>query len=159
MNFGKLLAAGKSLALGGAGVPYHLDKRVYLPKFVSPKNPFVKGEEQKPSTTNPVAAAVKTEIAMKTQKLPEVQKAATAWKSKLNPISIFRTQQSDAKRIATPVQTELSLEKVQVLRNDLSDADVEIVPLKSNSGAVQNLPPAEKSWEILGERLFGIRTF
>jgi hypothetical protein len=159
MNFGKLLAAGKSLALGGDGVPYHLDKRVYLPKFVSQKNPFVKAEEQKSATTNPAAAPVKKETAMKTQKLPEMQETTTKWVGKLNPISIFRVHQPDVKKIATPVQTELSLEKVQVLRNDLTDADVEIVPLKSNSGLVQSLPPAEKSWEILGERLFGIRTY
>jgi hypothetical protein len=159
MNFGKLLAAGKSLALGGDGVPYHLDKRVYLPKFVSPKNPFLKVEEQKSATTNLVAVPIKKEIATETQKLPEVQKTTTTWANKLNPISIFRAQQLDPKKIATPVQTELSLEKVQVLRNDLSDADVEVVPLKSNSGTMQNLPPPEKSWEILGERLFGIRTF
>jgi len=34
------------------------------------------------------------------------------------------------KTVAGPVQPELSLEKVRVVRNDLSDADLEIVPVK-----------------------------
>jgi hypothetical protein len=153
MNFGKLLAVGKSLALGQDGVPYRLDKRTCLPKFISPKNPFVKGEQQNPAPAS--VASVKKEIKMKTQKLPTVQKPMPTWVSKLNPISIFRAPESVT---VTPVQTELSLEKVQVLRNDLSDADVEVVPLKSNTGTVPNLQAAEKSWEILGERLFGIKT-
>jgi hypothetical protein len=36
------------------------------------------------------------------------------------------------------VQTELSLDAVKVLHNDLSDADVEVVPVKSRT-----LAPAE----------------
>jgi hypothetical protein len=52
------------------------------------------------------------------------------------------------------VQTELSLDTVKVIHNDLSDADVEVVPIKSRpAAAVPESPPAKKAWEYLGERL------
>ena len=40
MSLGKLLGAGKSFVNGGKAAAYRADKRVYLPKFGSPKNPF-----------------------------------------------------------------------------------------------------------------------
>jgi hypothetical protein len=43
---------------------------------------------------------------------------------------------------------------VKVVHNDLSDVDVEIVPMKSRTGA--ELPVPKKSWEFLGERLLRI---
>ena len=43
----------------------------------------------------------------------------------------FRAAPPSAGRNVTPVQVELSLEKVKVVHNDLTDADVEIVPMKS----------------------------
>jgi hypothetical protein len=55
------------------------------------------------------------------------------------------------------VQSELSLDSVKVVHNDLSDADVEVVPIKSRTAdktAVPVLPPPEKSWEFLAERMF-----
>ncbi len=52
-------------------------------------------------------------------------------------------------------QTELSLDAVRVVHNDLSDVDVEVVPMKSRSAAPEK-KPAKKSWEALGERLFGV---
>ncbi len=55
----------------------------------------------------------------------------------------------------TATQTELSLDSVKVVHNDLSDVDVEVVPIKSRSGAPE-LPAPKKSWEYVGERLFGV---
>jgi hypothetical protein len=43
-----------------------------------------------------------------------------------------RPAQTAAPSIKVPVQCELSLERVQVVRNDLSDADLEIVSLRSS---------------------------
>lgn len=156
MNLGKLLAAGKSLVPGHKGIAYRFDK-VSLPKFVSPKNPFVKLEKQNAPAENGAVSSAQNEPAAKTQKLPAVKKSAPTWASKLNPIAIFHPQSQATNKSAMPVQAELSLEKVRVLRNDLSDADVEVVPLKSNTTSAPDLPPAEKPWEFLGERLFGIK--
>ena len=59
MNFGKLLAAGKSWMNGRAEISYRVDKQFYLPKFESPKNPFA--HLPKASAENPAPA--KKEIA------------------------------------------------------------------------------------------------
>jgi hypothetical protein len=50
----------------------------------------------------------------------------------------------------------MSLDSVRVVHNDLADADVEVVPVKSrNDGQVEApmLPPARRAWEYLGENL------
>ena len=55
------------------------------------------------------------------------------------------------------MQSELSLEGVKVVHNDLSDADVKVVPIKSRTVHemdVPVLPPPRKSWEFLAERMF-----
>jgi hypothetical protein len=44
-----------------------------------------------------------------------------------------------------PVQTELSLDKIKVLRNDLSDADLEVVPAKAPATpTAPDMPAVEK---------------
>jgi hypothetical protein len=60
-----------------------------------------------------------------------------AWRSDRNP-----TVKSAVPRFAKPVvQGELSLENIKVVRNDLSDADMEIVPAKTFTGQT-NFKPA-----------------
>ncbi|SPE53388.1 hypothetical protein SBV1_1710019 [Verrucomicrobia bacterium] len=63
---------------------------------------------------------------------------------------------SPARRLAAsssgqPVQAELALDKVQVVRNDFSDADQETVSLKAQaepptSTGTQKIEPAEPAW-------------
>jgi hypothetical protein len=168
MNFGKLLGTGKSFISGGKPAAYRTDKRVYLPQFVSPKNPFAnsaamptQAELPKPSAKDSVIAAGKIKPAwVKTQKAPvfAAQSATarkTTWISRLNPISIFNSTPALADKNVTPVQVELSLEKVKVVHNDLTDADVEIVPMKSRPARepAVDLKSGKKSWEVLGERI------
>ena len=168
MNLGKLLGAGKSFVSGGKPAAYRPDKRVYLPQFVSPKNPFVSPDLTATQTelpkTPPQASAITTGKStppwVKTQKMPVFSTRgatarATTWISKLNPISIFSPIASLSDKNPMPVQVELSLEKVKVVHNDLTDADVEIVPMKSRPArqAAADLPPAKKSWGVLGERI------
>jgi hypothetical protein len=171
MNLGKLLGAGKSFISGSNATAYRTDKRFYLPQFVSPKNPFTNKtatvtptELPKPPAQDSVApiAPIKksTPLWIKTQKTPvfAAQGAtarATTWVSKLNPASIFRAAPLLADGNVTPVQVELSLEKVKVVHNDLTDADVEIVPMKSRPAreSVADMPPAKKTWGALGERI------
>ena len=169
MNLGKLLGAGKSFVSGHNATAYRTDKRIYLTQFVSPKNPFANPattatqiELPKPPVQNSAAPVTKTTtpLRVKTQKLPvftaqgATARAAT-WVSKLNPLSIFRAAPSSANKNVTPVQVELSLERVKVVHNDLTDADVEIVPMKSRPvrEPSANLQPAKKSWEVLGDQI------
>lgn len=167
MNLGKLLGAGKSFISGGKPAAYRTDKRVYLPQFVSPKNPFTnptavptQTELPKPPVENSPAIVKKiTPSWIKTQTMPVlVAQGATArkttWVSKLNPASIFRTAPPAASD-ATPVQVELSLEKVKVVHNDLTDADVEVVPMKSRPARepAAEMRSSNNSWTDLGERI------
>ncbi len=165
MNLGKLLVAGKSVINGCAEVSYRANRRVYLPKFGLAQNPFKSPDEAEPAkpVAVTVAAPIKkavTPVAAKTQKIPPWPTRparATSWASKLNPISIWRGSAPAAPSAPCPVQSELSLDSVKVVHNDLSDADVEVVPIKSRTAdktAVPTLPPAEKSWEFLAKRMF-----
>jgi hypothetical protein len=92
------------------------------------------------------------------------QKQDKDW-SKFNPLSILRAALPAGKAArsenmangqkGTATQTELSLDSVKVVHNDLSDVDVEVVPIKSRA-SVPELPAPKNSWEFVGERLFGV---
>ena len=162
MNLGKLLGAGKSFFGGGGNLAYREDKNFHLPKFNTDKNPFA----PKPAEPLPVAAPevkkVSTPVAAravaKTQKTtppPPVARPARAagWSTRLNP---FRGPEPIASPMVNAVQVELSLEAVKVVHNDLADADIEVVPIKSRTIAEPEtpiLPPARQAWEFMGERL------
>ena len=165
MNLGKLLVAGKSIINGRADVSYRANKHVYLPKFGLVQNPFKSPPEMEPASpaAETIAAPipkVDTPVAAKTQKLPALAPGpvrATNWASKLNPISMWRGPAPAAQNAQNPVQSELSLDSVKVVHNDLSDADVEVVPIKSRTvseATVPVLPPPTKPWEFLAERMF-----
>jgi hypothetical protein len=164
MNLGKLLVTGKSVINGCAEVSYRANRHVYLPKFGTTQHLFKLPEETKPAepVAETIAAPVPkaaTPVAAKTQKIPSWPRPAraTSWASKLNPISLWRGSAPAPASPPPPVQSELSLDSVKVVHNDLSDADVEVVPIKSRTAdkaAVPNLPPPEKSWEFLAERMF-----
>jgi hypothetical protein len=162
MNLAKLLVAGKSVVNGSEEILYRANKHVYLPKFGLAQNPFKLPDEAEPEAET-IAAPVKkvvTPVAAKTQKLPAWPPRparATSWAGKLNPISMWRGSALAAQSAPCPVQSELSLDSVKVVHNDLSDADVEVVPIKSRTAdetAVPVLPAPEKSWEFLAERMF-----
>jgi hypothetical protein len=167
MNLGKLLSAGKSFVSGHNVGTYRTDKHCYLPQFVSPKNPFSNPAMTPEQTELPrqaaqdSAAPVKKSMLpwAKTQKMPATTSQgatarATIWVSKLNPVSMFSAAPESADRNVTPMQVELSLEKVKVVHNDLTDADVEVVPMKSRlSREPADTQPARKSWADLGNRI------
>ena len=156
------MAAGKSLMSGRGAMAYRESKQAYLPKFGSPKNPFVtpaQNESPKAPLENPVAPIekVSTPSWAKMQKMPPISstpKSLATWTTKLNPMTMLRGAQEEKTFSRPIVQSELSLDSVKVVHNDLTDADVEIIPMKSRpQKIVADLPPAKKSWEILGERL------
>jgi len=187
MKLGTLLAAGKSLALGRRGEsPYRANKQVYLPKFSSPKNPFTVTAETEAETAGPAvdsadAAPATKEVAAKTQKLPTFSGVASnqtaavekpagpftkpdrslKWMSRLNPfVSESAFTAAGGKNTKIPVQAELSLDAVKVLRNDLSDVDIEVVPLKSRPADDAKAPdrePGKKTWGLLGARLLKMK--
>jgi hypothetical protein len=123
MNLGKLLGAGKSFFGGGRALKYRVSAG--LPKFNAGNNPFA----AKPVVDAP---PVPVESAKKISAAPvAVSKPVRAnnWAGKLNP---FRAPEP---AVPMPnVQPDLlSLDTVKVLHNDLSDADVEVVPVRSRT--------------------------
>jgi len=162
MNLGKLLGAGKTFFGGSGNIAYREKKGVYLPKFNSGKNPFAPKPADVVPATAPEGKKVSTPVAAKTQKIPVLAAPSpktampartVSWKNKLNP---FRAPSPVAPPLARVVQVELSLESVKVVHNDLADADIEIVPVKSRTIATPEapmLPPARQAWEFMGERL------
>lgn len=160
MNLAKLLAAGKSIVNGCEEISYRANKHVYLPKFGPIQNPFQPPAGAEAAKAGPVAAVTPAgKVAAKTQKLPPWPTGptrASSWADSLNPVSLWRSAPApeDAQQ---PVQSELSLDTVKVVHNDLSDADVVVVPMKSRTGdpaAVPELPPPSRPWEFLAERMF-----
>lgn len=186
MSLGRLLAAGKSLVdtSDGAG-RYRVNKRAALPKFISPRNPFASPDAEVPSpSTEPPDSAVAPNAAVATAKadtaapgksVMTVSIGARAarwfgeWGRKVNPLPRLAKKPGPVKSpaspsVRTPVQPELSLDKVQVVRNDLSDGDFEIVPRRaagdsrlgtSPLAAPEKLVPAGGMWDRLTTRIFG----
>jgi len=164
MNLARLLAAGRSIVNGCEQISYRANKRVYLPKFGPIRNPFQPPAGAEAAKTGPTAAAAPAgradaPVAAKTQKLPPWPPAParpTTWAGALNPGSLWHRAPTP-ETMQRPVQSELSLDTVKVVHNDLSDADVEVVPVKSRSGesaAAPELPPPSRPWEFLAERMF-----
>jgi hypothetical protein len=77
---------------------------------------------------------------------------ASRWLTKIS--SVFsRSQTESARRVIsqlgrTAVQGELSLDKVQVIRNDLSDSDLEVVRAKPPAKEKQGPSPADRPGQI-----------
>jgi hypothetical protein len=112
---------------------------------------------------------------------PKVAAPVDSWLKKINPLVWFGNRKPPELKPAiprfhkssAPVQGELSLDNIKVMRNDLSEADVEVVPAKSRApkiaatpmpsqaGAaamampIPDLPPATRAWEFIGEHLMG----
>lgn len=176
MKLGKLLGAGKSFFGNGGGKAYRENKHVYLPKFNTDRNPFLgretdsvaaapEGDDSKKDTASapvpadaPAAApAAKPAKLAKTQKMAEPSvlrpTRARSWTHKLNP---FRISEPVAPPMITAVQTELSLETVKPVTNDLADADIEVVPVKSRTvprPEPKLISSPRDPWNFTGERV------
>lgn len=77
MNFGKLLAAGKSLVNGDVSGRYRMEKNLRLPKFISPRNPFKQEKVAEPATPPAaVAAPAVPNVAAVAGALPPAKKSS-----------------------------------------------------------------------------------
>ena len=186
MSLGKLLAAGKSLVgLRNDGSRYRVDKQARLPKFNSPKNPFIPAEQPVAQTApapvfaetvepRPVVATARAGAVIVKQRIFRAPVGARVtvwlgeWRKKLNPLLRRKARRSPF-RSAGPggappaIQPELSLDRVQVVRNDLSDTDFEVVKSARSqrpgaqmmAATAQKLEPVGAVWNRLTTRFFG----
>ncbi len=174
MSLMRLLTAGKSLVgIKDTQSRYRIMDERLLPKFASKANPFR-------GTTKPGPALVSAQIAGST---PEQQPRPVSpsgqgvsvnrpersrWLAGLR--RLLRRGEAPGAKSAIPrfnepmVQPELSLDAVKVVRNDLSDSDLEIVPATAQPAAAPSEParaePALESaagpvWTRVTGRLFG----
>jgi hypothetical protein len=157
MKLGKLLGAGKSFFGWQESVSYRQNKQVYLPKFNPGKNPFESKSKEVESSVSmaPEQAAVE----MPKAPAPVVSEPVRRqnWTEKLNPFRAAKPARAVPAGPMPTVQPELSLGAVKVVHNDLSDADVEVVPMKSRpekpvSSAAPSMTPVPM--EFLGEPVF-----
>jgi hypothetical protein len=165
MKLGKLLGAGKSFFGGQETVTYRENKQVYLPTFNAGRNPFAaKTPEPKPDAAMPEAmapAVVKPKEAVALPaRVPALAPAptpvrgpvrATNWAEKLNPFRGAKPAKSAPPAAMPNLQPEFPLNAVKVVHNDLSDADVEVVPMKSRSATPAMAMTAPVPMEFLGE--------
>ena len=169
MNLGKLLATGKSIIGGRGEISYRVSNHGYLPKFISPKNPFAPPAKTEPAPKEEATPAKKDAAPdrTKTQKLPTfpaVVPRKKIWAGLFNPLALWRRlRPATPPRTERPLQAELSLDRVKVVHNDLTDADVEIVPIKSRTAPEVEAPvlttaPAGDSWSRLSAKIFGAKT-
>jgi hypothetical protein len=167
MKLGKLLGAGKSFFGWQGAVAYRANKRVYLPKFNPGPNPFATPiAKPQPAVAAPaIVLSVTIPPALEAEVAPEMAKPSPfsapspvrtpTWAEKLIP---FRG--AKPARLAPPpampnVQPEFSLHAVKVVHNDLSDAEVEVVPMKSRPATpAPPVPTAGGSMDFLGEPVF-----
>lgn len=144
MKFGKLLAAGKSWAGGNGSGRYQMRDGLVLPKFISPRNPFLREAAPEPAAPPPVVAApaaiVEPAVA---DVVPPAEKISLTMRvgNGLKTVALFCLDHNPFSAIGKPnlprmprfgksaVQGELSLDKVRVVRSDLTHADLEVVSL------------------------------
>jgi hypothetical protein len=177
MSFGKLLATGKSLVGGKGDSRYRVAKRAILPNFGSPKNPFVIAPNRDAVSERPAAPTISA-TSLPTQAADPVARAVAApttntpartsvfsqagatlapLSKKFNLFSWLARRKQSGKSVIPrfghkPVQEELHLENVRVVRNDLSDADLEVV--RVGAGGNKNLRSGT-AWGHLVSRIFG----
>ncbi len=194
MSLVRLLTAGKSLVGARDEMSrYRVRKHVALPKFVSPKNPFAPQTNRGPVHAASAEAAPRAQLPAKlpAAAMPKRMPLATlpalkqpspsvgglmrfhpvrSLLQKLNPLPLLAGLKPAPKPVRAAfaqaaVQGELSLERVKVVRNDLSDADLEVVPMKSATTDVEAAPDmqaamnrstAAPSWEQWTARLFRV---
>ncbi len=163
MKLGKLLGAGRSFFGWQESVSYRRNKLVYLPKFNPGNNPFLNKSKEVESSVSmapeqvavkeakvveavaPVLASVKSE--------PAKSKPAHKpnWAEKFNPFRGSKPGKAVPSVPMPAVQPELSLDGVKVVHNDLSDADVEVVPMKSRTEKASEPTMTSAPMEFLGE--------
>ena len=149
MSLLRLLSAGKSLV--GSKDPntrYEMGDPRAMPKFISAKNPF--RSKEKKTATEQKAAMPKVptvncpEPAAEQNQSPSdgpgKLRAGQKLKSFLGLFSVRRTKPAIPEFTRPAVQGELSLDAVRVVRNDLSDADLEIVPARCEPQPMQAEP-------------------
>ena len=163
MSLLRLLTTGRSLVnVRDAETRYRLTSQRLLPQFGSGKNPFSDREAATP--TPAPAMEAKVEAAAPPATGEKTGRAKALWVRAAARMSVWTEKLGDRftrphAKLAKPaiphftkppVQGELSLDRVQVMRNDLRDADLEVVPARKKA------PPAAVPFEAAQDLTGGL---
>ena len=172
MSLLRLLTAGRSLvSVRDDETRYRLTSQRLLPQFGSAKNPFTGREAATPAPAADVPQSAEPVAVPATTVAPgparglwlEAAAWMSGWTGKLTE-RFSRPKPKPAKPSIPqfskpPVQAELSLDRIRVVRNDLSDADLEVVPARTKAAsAAVPVEPERNVASPLGRfttRLFG----
>lgn len=151
MSLVRLLAIGRSLiSIKDKPNHYRMVRWGWPPKFCVPANPFVAAaeptsrtiaaeskERTAPGNRQPVSGHTPAQTAhagkLTSKPVVPMAKATSKFFGALNPFTSkvrLKLHRDTHRATQQQVQCELSLETVTVVRNDLSDADVEVVPIR-----------------------------
>ncbi len=145
MSLLRLLSTGKSLVtVRDTESRYRLTTQRLLPKFGPTKNPFAATETAGPPVF-PMPPKLETgslspkATARKPARLlwQRMSLLLSEWRVKISRMLALAGPPSEPTKLAIPrfcrsqVQGELSLDRVKVVRNDLRDTDLEVVPAQS----------------------------
>jgi hypothetical protein len=170
MSLLRLLSTGRSLVdFRDSGSRYRVTRQKLLPKFGSARNPFRAPQRSERPAVPAVPAAAVTEPKGQPVRQPglrPVLATARQWRAwatgqvarwwRPRPRPVRAAQPAQAARL--PTQGELSLASVKVMRNDLSDADLEVVPARVRAAgavAVAKADAGSSAWGRMSTRLFG----
>ena len=140
MSFGKLLGGGQKLFSSGRRHGGLSQKQKCLSAEIQSREKILRAAPAKEPGHRAAAPAAKPAAPRRRQDAqnrpavapPGPCRRAPSWTEKLNP---FRGSAPARQAATSAVQAELSLDTVKVVHNDLSDADVEVVPVKSRPKA------------------------
>ena len=129
-------------------------------------SPALRGESEAAPRRGPQGVA--TPASRSARKFGEVLRRRTAallagWKMKLMGVLAKRRRKATNPAIPgftkPPVQGELSLDRIKVVRNDLSDADLEVIPAKPPTApvmrATEGAASTESAWRRVTARVIG----
>ncbi len=162
MSLLRLLTSGKSLVgISDATTRYRMSNPKVLPKFESANNPFRSkgGPQPVQSTASPQKESGRSGIAGRVNRWTA---QVDAW---LSRVRTKRPRAAIPQFSKPPVQGELSLDQIKVVRNDLSDSDLEVVPAKSPTIAApstpvstggERVPATPTTWGQMATQVFGV---
>ena len=177
MSLMKLLTVGQSLrGLSKEENPYKINEQHFLPKFAPVGRPVsLAPPKERLAQAVPVYSALRaTPVATPTKRTVKiattekgpavyaVKRPASAAKEAKGWRSLFSFFVRSKPRVRRPlVQGEMTLETLKVVRNDLSEADLEVVPAKlapsTEPASAANEPQATRSvWSRAAAQLSSV---
>ncbi len=169
----ELLNVGKSLrGVTNEPSPYKIAEQHFLPKFASVGRPVsLAPTKERLAKPIPIRSAVRAMAAAAPAMAPvpmatnaraavphEVKRPPRAAKETKGWLGFFSFAAPSKSRKRPPlVQGEMTLESLKVVRNDLSEADLEVVPVKLGAStepvpATEDLPVAGSVWRRAAAR-------